>query len=187
MRLRTLAGGGLLLVVLGGAFLLGRRGDTPAEVVGVQETPVEPGYVALGAEIIETAADGTLLYSLNAERIEQQPASGDVTMQAITMLYHRDADTRWQLKANRGHLKGGTTRVELTGAVRATGTLPQSRLPAEIATEQLDFDTQSQDLVSRQLVTIRIAGQRLSARGLTASLKQERVRLESAVHGRYSR
>jgi LPS export ABC transporter protein LptC len=186
MKIRTLIAL-FVLIVLGGAFLLGRRGDSPAEAVGVQASQPDPGYVALGAHIIETADDGALLYALDAERIEQQPATGDVKLRTLTMHYHRDADTRWQLRADNGHLAGGTTLIELTGKVRASGALPDSKLPAEIATEQLDFDTRSQTLTSRQLVTIRLAGQRLTSQGLTASLKQERLRLESAVHGRYSR
>jgi LPS export ABC transporter protein LptC len=186
MKIRTLLAL-CVLVVLGGAFLLGKRGDSPAEAVGEPASQADPGYVALGAQITETADDGAPLYSLEAERIEQQPATGDVKMRTLTMHYHRNADTHWQLRADYGHLAGGSTLVELTGKVRASGALPDSKLPAEISTEQLDFDTRSQDLTSRQLVTIRLAGQRLTSRGLTASLKQERLRLESAVHGRYSR
>lgn len=186
MKARTLLAC-LVLALLAGAFLLGRRGDTPAEVAGVETRPPDQGYVALGAEIVETADDGALLYSLKADRIAQQPASGDVRMQAISMSYHRDAESPWLLTANAGHLRGQGTRIELTGRVRATGRLPQSSLPTEILTEQLEFDTRSQDLSSRQLVTIRVDGQRLTSRGLSANLKQDRVRLESAVHGRYSR
>ncbi|MEO7806277.1 MAG: LPS export ABC transporter periplasmic protein LptC [Steroidobacteraceae bacterium] len=182
--------GGILLLVLmllGGAFLMGRGKGPIADTADVQASGAEQGYVALGAQIVETGADGAPLYSLDAERIEQRPSTGDVTLQKLTMHYHLDGKSSWQLTANNGLLPGGTTLVALTGAVRANGMLPNSKLAAEIATEQLDFDTKTQDLASRQLVTIRLAGQRLSARGLTASLKHERVRLESAVHGRYSR
>jgi LPS export ABC transporter protein LptC len=185
MRIRALLGV-LVLVVLAGAFLLGRGGGSPAEAVGVQASQPDPGYVALGAEIVETSDDGTPLYSLNADRIEQQPATGDVTLQTITMQYQRDPGTRWQLQARHGQLAGGTTVVRLIGDVHATGELPGSKIPADFRSEQLDFDTRSQDLSTHQLVTIYVGRQRLVARGLMANLKQDRVRLESAVHGRYS-
>jgi len=75
--------------------------------------------------------------------------------------------------------------VQLEGGVRVVGSLPDTGEPAEISTERLSFDTQSQIVTTRDPVTLLVSGRALQAQGLIASLKERHVQLESAVHGSF--
>jgi LPS export ABC transporter protein LptC len=180
-------------VVLGGVFLLGREGTAPgAPASGGAEQP-DMGYVADEARVVQTSDNGSPLYTLTAERIEREPESGRVQGHTIAMRYRERLDNDptglgqlWTLTAREGELPGDSSRIHLTGDVLVTGQFPDSPAPAEIRTQALDYDTVSQDLGTKMPVTITWGNQRITARGLSANLKQDNLRLESAVHGRFS-
>lgn len=184
-----------VLTVLGVAFLLGQQGTTTSTVTASADTVAEdPGYVALDAEIIQTTDAGEPLYTVRAARMEQRPSSGDISMEQIAMRYSAepaagssDQPSPWTLQADHGAMRGGSPLVELSGGVRVAGKPPGSQSDARIATERLTFDTKSQDITTRAAVQFTWAGTSLRARGLRANLQQEHARLESAVHGRFTR
>ncbi|MGH8315264.1 MAG: LPS export ABC transporter periplasmic protein LptC, partial [Steroidobacterales bacterium] len=57
---------------------------------------------------------------------------------------------------------------------------------ALIDTDSLDFDTETSIARTDDEVRVAIGMNALTARGLTADLKQGRVRLESRVHGKFN-
>jgi LPS export ABC transporter protein LptC len=193
---RVVAGLALaVLTVLGVAFLLGQQGTTTSTVTASADTVGEdPGYVALDAQIVQTTDAGEPLYTVRAARMEQRPSSGDISMEKIAMRYTAEPDagsaekpSPWTLQADHGAMRGGSTLVELSGGVRVEGRPPGSQSDARIATELLNFDTRSQDIATRANVQFTWSGTTLRARGLRANLQQEHARLESAVHGRFTR
>lgn len=180
------------VVVLGGVFLLGREGNAPGEPTSREDAEPDMGYVADEARVIQTSPDGSPLYTLTAARIERQPESGRVQAQTITMRYRArlEGDATgigqlWTLTAREGELPGNSNRIHLTGDVLVSGRLPDSAAEAQIRTQALDYDTATQDLTTKLPVSVNWGKQRLTARGLSANLKQESLRLESAVHGRF--
>ena len=76
-------------------------------------------------------------------------------------------------------------RVEMEGAVRVTGTLSDVAGAARISTERLAFDTRTEIVSTQVPVTLTWSGHRLQARGMRANLKDQRLQLESAVHGHF--
>lgn len=192
MRFPLLLGLGSV-IVLGGVFLLGREGTAPGEPARLSQEQPHLGYVADEAQMVQTAADGSPLYTLTAARIEQQPETGRVQAHTIAMHYRPPADgnatgagQQWTLTAREGELPGDSSRIHLTGDVVVTGRFPDSAADAQIRTQALDYDTVSQDLGTELPVSISWGNQRITARGLSANLKQDKLRLESAVHGRFS-
>ncbi len=186
MKVPLLLGGGAV-AVLGIAFLLGREGTTPGVKRDASAQQTDYGYVALDAEVLQTADDGSRLYALTAARIEQNPGSGDVAASTLTLRYGPDPARRWTLGAEQALLPAGSTRIRLSGNVQVRGKPPGSEQFAQINTQRLDVDTRTQDVSTRQPVSITWSGQQLSAQGLTANLKQDHLHLESSVHGRFSR
>lgn len=173
-----------VVAILALAFLLGREGKTPGTRIETAANSEDFGYIARDAKVLQTAADGSPLYALDANRVEQDPNSGDVNAQQLTLRYATDETRRWTLTAREARLPGGSSLLHLEGDVQATGTPAGSSIPARIATPRLDYDTRSQDVRTRDEVRIDWGRQRLEAQGLTANLKRGQLALESKVHAR---
>jgi lipopolysaccharide export system protein LptC len=147
--------------------------------------PHDPGYAARNARLIQTGADGRPLYTLDAAQVEQQPDTGRVDLEQVRLGFRDSTGNQWNARADRGELAQASGVLQLEGGVQVAGVLPDSGQPAEIATEHLDFDTRAQIIATRDPVTLLVSGRELHAQGLSASLKERRVQLESSVHGSF--
>jgi LPS export ABC transporter protein LptC len=79
----------------------------------------------------------------------------------------------------------GSKTLNLAGNVRIVGQPVPDMQAAVIYTERLTIDTETNVASTRDRVDIEWGTRRLSTMGLVADLKAERLRLESAVHGRF--
>jgi lipopolysaccharide export system protein LptC len=171
-----------LVALIGGSLLLGRqqRVETPAPA----NRPAEDlGYGARDAQLIETGADGRPRYTVNAKLIEQHPKEDSVELQVVHMILDDVDGNRWTVDARHGDIGPGGEMIELSGDVHAAGVLPGTEQPADISSERLSFDTRTDVVSTVEPVTIAWAGRQIHSIGITASLKDSHVQLESAVHG----
>ena len=174
----------LLLVVALVAALwrwqpIGEGATTTAGTTGSQ-----PGYVATGAELVDTGEDGQPQFRLQATRISQQHAGAVVELEQPHIDY--EGATRWQLTARRGTLPQDASSVNFSGEVRAVAERGHE-VPLTIRTETLDVDLVKRRAETSAEVTVELGRNRLAATGLHADMKADSLRLESAVHGEYAR
>ena len=174
----------LLALIVGVVLLSGpQREATAPSPAGTALN--DPGYAARTARLVQTGADGTPLYSLDAAQISEQPDQSNVELQQVQMGFRAATGEHWTARAAHGELGRDTGIVQLDGAVRVAGLLPGTGDQAEIATEHLSFDTRAQIATTEDPVTLTMSGRELHAIGMVARLKEGRVQLESAVHGSY--
>ncbi|TLY70834.1 MAG: LPS export ABC transporter periplasmic protein LptC [Gammaproteobacteria bacterium] len=183
MTYRLLASLALVALIVGVVVLSGaqRESAAPAPVGPLHD----PGYAARRARLIQTGSDGRALYTLDAAQIQQQPNQGTVDLQQVQLGFRDTSGTEWTARADRGELTQESGVVRLEGGVRLAGVLPDTGERAEISTERLAFDTQSQIVTTLDAVTLLVSGRELHAQGLIARLKERQVQLESAVHGSF--
>jgi LPS export ABC transporter protein LptC len=173
----------LLALTLGVVLLSGPQHESTPAAVGAPAH--DPGYSALQARLVQTGPDGKPLYTLDAAQIQQQPNAPTVEMQQVKLGFRDASGNEWTARAAHGELAQGSGVVQLAGDVHVAGILPGSEQTAEITTEHLAFDTNSQVVATRDPVTLVMSGRELNARGMVASLKERHVQLESAVHGSF--
>jgi LPS export ABC transporter protein LptC len=180
---RLLAIIAFILLLVGVVVLSGgeREGAAPVTV----EAPSDPGYSAKQARLVQTGPDGLPVYTLDAQEVQQQPAHSTVDMQQVVLGFKDSAGDQWTARANHGELAQNSGIVNLDGAVHVTGIVPGTGEPADITTERLAFDTNTQIVATRDPVTLIMSGRKLDADGMVADLKERHVKLESAVHGIY--
>ncbi len=179
-----------VMALIVGVVLLssGPQREEPPTAARIGSTaPLEAGYAALNARLVQTGADGRPLYTLDAAQIRQQPDQDTVQLEQVQMGFRDASGDLWTARAERGELGQDTGIVQLDGSVRVAGVLPGTQEQGHIsmATEHLSFDTHAQVVATRDPVTITMSGRELHARGLVASLKERRLQLESAVHGSF--
>jgi LPS export ABC transporter protein LptC len=144
----------------------------------------QPGYVATGAELVDTGEDGQPQFRLQANRISQQRPGAVVELDEPRIEYQ--GSTRWQLAARSGSLPQDASSVQFNGDVRAMAERGRDP-PLTIRTESLDIDLVARRAETRADVAVELGRNRLAATGLHADMKADALRLESAVHGEYAR
>ena len=177
----------VIVIALGGTVFLSQQRDTADAPVATDVVHNEPGYSAKNATLIETGDDGLPLYTLHAITIGQTPRSDIAHLSGIQMDFRDSSGAIWNLRANRSDVRQASESLDLYGDVRVTGRPSGSQSMAQIVTEMLSFDTRSEVATTQAPVTLDWAGQKLSAVGMFADLKDRHIRLESGVHGLFSR
>ena len=173
------------LVVL--AFVLGRSGHAPGATVTPADERLNPGYVALDVSLQQTGSDGKPVYALTAARIAQLPGSDDIHASQLQMHYEQPAQAApgWTLSAREGLMPGDSSRLHLQGDVLLRGKPLGSLVATRVDTQQLDYDTRTQQVSTQLPVRISWGRQQLDALGLAADLKQSQLQLQTKVHGRF--
>ncbi len=172
----------LALGALGVLFYLQSDNGSGETVAGDVES-TEPGYIANGAELIETGDDGHPLFRLDAERIEQPTPQGIIFLTAPKLDYQPEAGNHWTLTAQRGQLPQDARTAELAGAVHAEGRPTDSRQLMRIDTEQLHLDMKQQLATTPAKVRVDWDRNTLRGRGMSADLRNDRLQLAGDVHG----
>ena len=177
-----------LLVVFAVALMLwlwrSPRGESPESPARNGGTTAGSGYVAIGAELIDTGPDGQPLYSLRATQIAQPTPLADIELTAPQFVYH--GETAWTLTAERAVLPPSATQISLLGSVVAR-TERTGSVPLELRTTSLGIDMEAHTADSADAVAMDFGRNRLWAAGLHADLKTDALRLKSPVHGEFAR
>jgi LPS export ABC transporter protein LptC len=147
--------------------------------------PHDPGYSARDARLVQTGANGEPVYILDAAQIQQRSNQGVVDMQQVKLGFRDTNGNLWTARGQHGQLGQDTGIVQLDGAAQVSGIVPGTHDTTDIMSEQLAFDTRAQIVTTSDPVTILMTGRQLEATGLTASLKERVVQLESNVHGTF--
>jgi len=160
------------------------RYEAPETASRTNRGPVEPGYVATGAILRETGADGRPLYRLRAERIAQPDPAASIALTAPQFQY--EGPTLWTVTARTGTVPPSQQQIRLEGDVVARGEQSGSE-PMELHTATLDVDLQTRRADTQDPVTMQWGTNRLSATGLHADMQADYLRLKSPVHGEFTR
>lgn len=184
MILRVLAGAAVIALLVVGWLTVNDEQNAALPAPTARKAQ-NPGYAAQDAVLIETGADGRAMYTLHASEVHQQPGSNVVRLVDVTLRFRDPSGGVWSGRANQGRVSGGAANVDLSGAVRLSGLTPSRHEPVAISSDRLEIDTRREIVTTHEPVVLEWNGQQLSARGLVARLKDERLTLESNVHGLY--
>ena len=136
-----------MVVALAWFFVRGGGNDSDTDTAGA--IPLDPGYAARDAEVIETGFDGRERYRLKAAVIRQQTESGVIDLERLEMNYHRNTQATageapviggkpgevWHLTSDHGQVREEGNDVELNGNVRVTGPPQGGVEPLSLTTE----------------------------------------------------
>jgi|SRR5579883_1712828 len=174
-----------IVAVIVASLLLSREQGAAPTSTRVQENAFNEGYSATKASLVQTGADGRPVYTLDAATIRQLPNEGQVQLTQVQMSFRDSDGDPWTVTADRGELEQAAQQVQLAGNVHVSGILPASGT-AQISTAALSVDIRGDVVSTQDPVQIVWSGRPLSSVGLVANLKDQRLQLESAVHGTFS-
>ena len=173
----------LALAILAGLLYLQQPQIDDVETTAAQIANADPGFVAIGAELIETGDDGHPLYRLEADRIAQPVAGGTIYLTAPTLHYQPAAGNPWVLTAREGQLPQSAHTADLMGSVQAEGKPSGSATPMRFNTDTLHLNMEQQVASTAQFVQVDWVGGQLRGRGMRANLKSGQLDLLGEVSG----
>jgi LPS export ABC transporter protein LptC len=184
-----LSGPVALLFLIGlaaGSWWLARRGagDVPGATAPLA---AQPGYYLSDATLDQTDATGRLTLRVHAAHAAQDGDQGAVRLEQLQAHYFPEPGHDWLMTSAGGLLPPARRVVEFAGDVRLRAAAAAAATGAVVRTEHLSLDLDSNLATTTDPVQIDFGSHEVHARGLRADLKQETLRLESAVNGTFTR
>jgi LPS export ABC transporter protein LptC len=144
-----------------------------------------PGYYLKNAVLTDYDLAGNPSIRIEAERIDQVAHGNEVALYNVRVAYQSPNGQSWVMVGDVAHVQPGGKVVDVTGNVRLQGEATGREGAAVIHTDTLSYDVPDAVASTKSDVRIDFAQHTLTARGLTANLKERTMRLESKVNGRF--
>jgi lipopolysaccharide export system protein LptC len=148
------------------------------------------GYYLRDAVLLGTDDRGTISYRLHVGLVEERPDEASLALENVLFEYEPSEQIPWSIAAARGDAPIGEERgyLDLSGGVELTRRAPTAKdQPTHVETETLRLEPDKHLASTKGTVRMTVGGNALDAVGLNAYLKDDRVELESQVHGRFTR
>ncbi|TVQ47097.1 MAG: LPS export ABC transporter periplasmic protein LptC [Gammaproteobacteria bacterium] len=161
------------------------RNDEPREALPVATDTTPTGFYMRGARLIGLGEDGQVLYRLHAAFGTQTTEDEPIALSEVTVDYAPTAEVPWRIEGGQAEVTPDRAHIRLFGGVVATST-GNTQPPAVIRSASLALDTETQIASTRDEVHIETPEGSLQGVGMTAWLREDRLRLESRVHGTFT-
>jgi LPS export ABC transporter protein LptC len=142
------------------------------------------GFYLRDAVLHGTSEDGSPEYILKAERIDQNLAQHSFDATVIKLTLNDEGGPPWLVKADTGTIPADQSYIQLNGGVRAVRDQPDPTFSLE--SQSMRLLTEEKVAETSDLVIIRFGQQQLTAVGMRAYFNEDRVELQSKVHGNFT-
>ncbi len=146
-----------------------------------------PSYYLKDAEVLQTDDQGRLLYRIHADYAEERPDDAALVLDGVLFEYRETEQIPWAIRAGRAVLSLDGSVLELDRGVEVTREPGADGQPVVARTEQLVLEPLTHVARAAGEVHFEVGASTLSAVGLELFLKEDRLKLESDVHGRLRR
>ena len=144
-----------------------------------------PGYYLKNATLTDFDESGAPSIRIEAERIDQVAHGVEVRLYNVKVNYDAPGGQNWVLVGDTAHIQPGGKIVDFAGNVRLQGESPETQGMAVIRSDTMSYDVTDSIASTKSDVRIEYGGHVMTARGLTANLKERTMRLESKVNARF--
>jgi lipopolysaccharide export system protein LptC len=143
------------------------------------------GYYLTDAVLLGTDDEGRIFYRVHARQVEQSANELELELVQVRVEYRDSENVEWHVSADRAAAPTDGSHLDLYGNVRLVS-MPQAGSTATvIETEKMRFEPAHYFASTDVPVVVAVGDNQLRAEGLKAYLKDDRVELESKVHGQF--
>ena len=165
-------------------WILSSPARRPAAQSGANQADL-PGYYLKSAVLTDYDLTGAPGIRIEAERIDQIDHTSEVALYNVRVNYEAAGGQAWLMVGDVAHVQPGGKVIDVSGNVRLQGEGSGAEGTAVVRTDALSYDVPQSVASTKSDVRIEFGGHTLTARGLTANLKERTMRLESKVNGRF--
>jgi LPS export ABC transporter protein LptC len=177
----------LLAIVAAATWIATWPAQQPDAGAGTDGDARPLGYYVHGARVLGTDEQGRVLYRINAERFDEVPDEERLRLEGVAIEYLPADETAWALSATSASYPKDGSLLDLIGNVQVSSTPTDGSEPVTILTDKLRFWPDTSSAESDEPVKIHVGDWQLTAVGLRTHLKGDTLKLESQVHGTFSR
>ena len=183
---RNSLGLAVLIALALGSWYVSRTGlGTISQSDAPEEGPL--GYYLRGASIAVMDLDGSVLYRIVADAVEDIPAENRTVLRQVHVRYSPAADVPWEVRADSGDIPNDERYIDLSGDVELSSGDESGGEPTIIRAPRLKLAPDDYLATTDATVSVILGEEQLDAVGMTADLKGDFLELESNVHGRFNR
>ncbi len=139
------------------------------------------GFYLRDAVLYGTGEDGSPRYTLQADRIDQNVPEDRFDATTIHLKLNDPDGPPWLIQADQGVIPMDQAYIQLNGGVRARRDQPDPTFSLE--SESMRLLNEERVAETSDKVVIRYGQQQLTAVGMRAYFNEDRVELQSKVHG----
>lgn len=183
MNARNVTGFAILLAGAAASWYLASSLSGPETEITTTGS-LQQGYYLKSARILGTGDNGKLLYEIVAEYAEQLNRD-QIAFDNVQVRYSPDSDVPWSVRADEAIITGNQQLLTLSGHVVATSNSGFNNSVTEIRTDWLELQPDAYLAHTDQRVQIRIGERSITATGMEASLRENRLQLKSNVSGKF--
>jgi LPS export ABC transporter protein LptC len=174
-----------LTVAAGLSWYWSRAGTAEPQAGAVREA-LPLGYYLIDAEIFGSDETGRLLYEIWAGRAEERPDEERLLLSDVRIEYRPVENVPWLLTADSGEAPTDQSYIDLSGAVELANAPSDQGERALIKTQKLRFEPETFVASTESAVSLFLGAGRLDAVGIKVYLRDDRLELESSVHGEFN-
>jgi LPS export ABC transporter protein LptC len=134
-----------------------------------------------------TDDQGHVVYRILADRLEERADPDRLQLDGVQIEYRPADAVPWVMKAATGIAPKDTSKFNLSGGVELRSVPADGSVATRLSTESLTLDPKSSSATSDQRTELHTGDWHLAGTGFRALLKDQRVALESDVHGKFAR
>jgi LPS export ABC transporter protein LptC len=146
-----------------------------------------PGYYLKNAVLTDFDVNGAPSLHLRADRIDQIDHGSEVALTTVRVDYQTPNGQNWVLFGDYAHVEPGGKIIDVSGNVRLNGDSTVHAGTATVLTDMLRYDVPGSIVSTKSDVRVLFGEHTLTARGMTANLKEQTIHLDSKVNGRFLR
>jgi lipopolysaccharide export system protein LptC len=173
--------GMLLLAVLGSWYLT--QGQ-PVHDAGPTPGGITQSYYMRDATLQGMDAEGRPAYTVRAAHIRHNAGDDSFELSDIRVYFGEDPQEPWTVTAPRGRVPADRDYIDLLGGVVATRNAPRQD-PLAISTPEVRIFLEDRIASTDAPVDMQMGPHRVDAVGMRAYFREDRVQLQSKVHGRF--
>jgi LPS export ABC transporter protein LptC len=159
------------------------RPQAPSRDGAARDDAPPPGYYLRGARLLGTDEEGRVAYEIHAARAQELPERNELLLEQARVVYRPADGQAWTISAQRATGPIDGSYLDLEGGVELRSEAAEGEPPTVVRTERLRFSADESLAVTTDSIEVRVDSGVLSAVGLRAHLKDDRLELESEIHG----
>jgi LPS export ABC transporter protein LptC len=167
------------------SWILSSPGHKPAAQITAEKSDL-PGYYLKNAVLTDFDVAGVPGIRVEAERIDQVDHGNEVTLSNVKVDYQAPGGQTWKMVGDSAHVQPGGKVIDVGGNVRFEGAPSRSDpTPAIIHSDSMSYDITNGIATTKSDVRIDFGKHVMMGHGMTANMKDQTIRLESKVSGRF--
>ena len=171
----------LLLVVLaagsGFMYFFSTKSNDNLE----QFSPTRVEYMIKNAKLYGTNTEGNFLYKIVAEKAQASNTDRQIYLDRVLIDYESSQNIDWRITSDKGQLLPNSNVLALSENVTVQS-LSNENSGTTISTNYLEINPNTYTIATNRDVLIEFDNNKIEAKGLTAQLKDNRLKFNSNIN-----